>query len=152
MISAQLKNFALALSEKSGHAGTFTCLITGDREMRRLNRDFLGNDYATDVLSFPASLAVEQAAGAPVGQALPPVNLGEMAISLERAKVQAAEFGHTYFDELCVLLLHGFLHLTGLDHARDRGAMARAERKWRAELGLPPTLIARTRNARGPRK
>ncbi len=148
----QLRNFASALSEKAGHAGAFTCLITGDQEMRRLNRDFLGHDYPTDVLSFPAKGILKQASGALLGLPLPYVNLGEIAISLERAKAQAAEFGHTYFDELRVLLLHGFLHLTGLDHARDRGAMARAERKWRVALGLPPTLIARTRTARRPRK
>lgn len=140
----KLKNFAFTLSEKAGNAAVFTCLITGDREMRRLNRDFLGHDNATDVLSFPA--------GRVVGQALPPVELGEIAISLERAKAQAEEFGHTYFDEVCVLMLHGFLHLTGLDHDRDRGAMARAERKWRAALGLPPTLIFRSRTARGARE
>ena len=144
----QLKNFAFTLSEKSGNAATFTCLITGDQEMQRLNRDFLGHDYATDVLSFPACGVV--------GQALPPVEefngLGEIAISLDRAKAQAEEFGHRYFDELRLLMLHGFLHLTGFDHERDHGAMARAERKWRAALGLPPTLIARSRTARGARK
>ena len=143
----ELKNFAFALSEKAANA-TFTCLITGDREMQRLNRDFLGHDYTTDVLSFPS--------GGVVGQALPPVeefnDLGEIAISLERAKAQAKEFGHTYCDEVCVLMLHGFLHLTGLDHDRDRGSMARAERKWRMVLGLPPTLIARSRSAPGGRK
>lgn len=144
----QLKNFAIALSEKAGNTATFTCLITGDREMQRLNRKFLGHDYATDVLSFPA--------GPGVGQPLSPVeafnDLGEIAISLERAKAQAEEFGHAYFDEVCVLMLHGFLHLTGLDHDRDRGAMARAERRFRAALRLPPALIARSRTPRGARK
>lgn len=134
----ELKNFAFTLSEKAGNEAAFTCLITGDQEMQRLNRDFLGHDYATDVLSFPAR----------AGQN----DLGEIAISLDRAKAQAEEFGHRYFDELRLLMLHGFLHLTGFDHERDHGAMARAERKWRAALGLPPTLIARSRTAQGARK
>ncbi len=129
----ELKNFALTLSDTIGNAGRFTCLITGDEEMRQLNRDFLGYDYATDVLSFPASATNG--------------DLGEIAISIDRAKVQAQEFGHTYLDELRILMLHGFLHLTGLDHERDGGVMARAERKWRTVLGLPSGLIARSRTA-----
>ena len=46
--------------------------------------------------------------------------LGEIAISLERAALQAGEFGHTTLDEVRILLLHGVLHLTGLDHDNDR--------------------------------
>ncbi len=134
----ELKGFAFTLSEQVGSAAKFTCLITSDKEMRRLNRDFLGHDYATDVLSFPATGASGE--------------LGEIAISLERAKAQAEEFGHTCLDEIRVLMLHGFLHLTGLDHERDRGAMVRAERKWRSVLGLPSALIARSRTAKGARK
>ncbi len=135
----ELKLFGFTLSERVGNATTFTCLITGDEEMRRLNRDFLGHDYATDVLSFPAA----RGKGG---------DLGEIAISLTRAQAQAEEFGHTCLDEIRVLMLHGFLHLTGLDHERDGGAMARAERKWKEVLGLPSTLIARGRSASGARK
>jgi len=49
-------------------------------------------------------------------------------------------------------MLHGLLHLTGHDHERDRGEMARAERKWRSAFGLPTTLIARSRVKRGAAK
>jgi probable rRNA maturation factor len=42
-------------------------------------------------------------------------------------------------------MLHGLLHLAGMDHETDRGEMARAENHWRQELGLPLTLIARAR-------
>jgi probable rRNA maturation factor len=42
-----------------------------------------------------------------------------------------------------VLLLHGVLHLMGMDHEADSGAMARAEKRWRARLGLPQTLTER---------
>src|SRR5579871_4168846 len=102
-----------------------SCLITGDRELRRLNRRFRGADYATDVLSFPNE------------------NGGEIAISLDRAKAQAAEHGHSVFDEIRILMLHGVLHLSGLDHEKDSGEMARAERRWRRRLGLPAGLIER---------
>jgi probable rRNA maturation factor len=110
----------------------FRCLLAGDRELRRLNRIFLGNDYPTDVLSFPE----------------PGVNrefLGEMAISVHRASEQADEFGHSVEDEIAILMLHGILHLLGMDHERDRGRMRHAETRWRKKLGLPVGLIERAR-------
>jgi len=107
----------------------FQCLITDDRELQRLNRQFLGKDYPTDVLSFPATHSAE--------------TLGEIAISYQRAREQARAFGHSVKDEICILMLHGVLHLMGMDHERDRGAMARAEIAWRNKLGLPAGLIER---------
>jgi probable rRNA maturation factor len=101
-----------------------------------LNRTFLGHDYATDVLSFPYGLSG--------------LNLGELIVSLERAEAQAAEFGHTRMDEIRILMLHGLLHLTGMDHEKDGGEMAQAEDKWREDLGLPLALIARAQGVRGP--
>ena len=47
--------------------------------------------------------------------------------------------------EIEILMLHGVLHLLGMDHEKDRGRMARAENKWRAALGLPRGLIERVR-------
>jgi probable rRNA maturation factor len=133
----QLREFAGTLSEKVA-AARFTCLLTNDRELQRLNNHFLGHDYPTDVLSFPTG----RSSG----------DLGEMAISVARAGAQAAEFGHTCVDEIRILMLHGFLHLTGLDHARDHGEMARAEHKWRDVFGLPCSLIARYTLLRGVQK
>ncbi len=127
---ASLKRFA-ALLENRVVRGRFTCLFTSDAELQRLNRDFLGHDYPTDVLSFPSP--------GPDGF------LGEMAISVERAREQAREFGHSLDNELRILMLHGALHLSGMDHERDRGRMARAERRLRTELGLPTGLIERVR-------
>lgn len=123
-----LQNFAQELTERIVSGKGFTCLVTNDRELRRLNKSFLGHDYATDVLSFPTDS---------------PQAAGEIAISAERAAAQAEEFGHATLDEMRVLMLHGVLHLSGMDHERDGGEMARAERKWRASFSLPATLIAR---------
>ena len=109
----------------------FRCLLTDDRELKRLNREFLGKDYPTDVLSFP-----EAGSGSPF--------IGEMAISIDRAAEQADEFGHTLEDEVAILMLHGVLHLIGMDHERDRGRMRRTETLWRKRLGLPRGLIERT--------
>ena len=113
----------------SGRA--FTCLLTSDAELRRLNNTFLGLDYATDVLSFPALEGEE--------------SLGELAISAPRAKAQAAEFGHAIEAEIEILMLHGALHLLGHDHETDKGAMRRLESRWRQKLSLPAGLIERTR-------
>lgn len=108
----------------------FNCLLTRDAKLHRWNREFLQADYPTDVLSFP-----ERGPGF----------LGELAISVDRAAAQAAEFGHDLEDEIEILMLHGALHLTGMDHEQDKGQMARAEAKWRKHLGLPTGLIQRAR-------
>jgi probable rRNA maturation factor len=124
-----LKSFLHELTQTVAGGRGFCCLLTGDSELQRLNREFLQHDYPTDVLSFPA--------GDGGGW------LGELAISMERASAQAQQFGHATLDELRILMLHGVLHLTGLDHERDRGEMSRAERKFRSQFNLPNTLIAR---------
>jgi probable rRNA maturation factor len=121
--------FARRLESEVAKGRAFDCLITGDAELRRLNRDFRGKDYATDVLSFPATAG----------------SLGDIAISLPRARAQACRYGHTTEQEVRILMLHGLLHLMGMDHETDSGGMARAERRWRTRLGLPNGLSERTR-------
>jgi probable rRNA maturation factor len=122
-----LTHFARGLSRRITPGRAFDCLITDDAELRRLNLAFLGHDYPTDVLSFPSANP-----------------LGEIAISVERADAQARAFGHSRMDEIRILMLHGLLHLAGMDHETDDGEMARGEAHWRAQFGLPQTLIART--------
>lgn len=125
-----LRDFAATLVSDVLLGQTFTCLLTDDKQLQALNKEFLQHDYPTDVLSFPA----------------PDDNdLGEIAISLDRARQQATEHGHSTNDELKVLMLHGVLHLSGLDHETDSGQMRRTETKWRKALGLPIGLIARAR-------
>ncbi len=103
----------------------FTCLVTTDAELMELNRQFRRKDYATDVLSFPGT--------------------SELAISYQRARAQAAEFGHSVEDEIRILMLHGVLHLMGMDHETDQGKMARREATWRRKLELPTGLIQRAK-------
>ena len=126
-----LQRFARKLQDAIAKGRSFDCLITGDAELRRLNLKFRGHDKATDVLSFPA--------------ASPAATLGSIAISLGRARAQARAFGHSTEDEIRILMLHGALHLTGLDHENGDGRMARAEKRWRVRLGLPASLIERVR-------
>jgi probable rRNA maturation factor len=126
-----LRAFHDRLRTEVANDRAFTCLISGDEELRRLNREFLGNDYPTDVLSFPDPEGSEA--------------LGELAISGRRAAEQAAEFGHEIETEIKILMLHGVLHLLGYDHERDRGRMAREEARLRTRFGLPAGLIERVR-------
>lgn len=126
-----LLDFARRLQREVARGRPFCVLITSDPELRRLNRRFRKKDYATDVLSFPTLEKNDE--------------LGEMAISWDRAKAQASEFGHHVRDEIRVLMLHGVLHLTGLDHETDQGEMAKAETRWRKRLELPTGLIERAR-------
>jgi probable rRNA maturation factor len=86
--------------------------ITGDRELRRLNKTYAGNDSVTDVLSFSGS-----------GD-----HLGDLAISWEMVVRQAAEFNHSPLAEFALLCVHGMLHLLGWDHA------AASERKEMVRL------------------
>jgi len=129
-----MERFARRLQVEVAQGRPFDCLITGDAELRRLNREFLGQDYATDVLSFPG----------PRPPAPGPF-LGDIAISFARARAQARDFGHDTGQEIQILMLHGLLHLLGMDHATDGGRMARAEKRWRARLGLATGLIERVR-------
>jgi probable rRNA maturation factor len=123
-----LETFAKTLRGRVARGREFHCRITNDAELRQLNGQFRGKDYATDVLSFPS------------GEEDP---IGDIAISLAMARAQAREFGHGVEDELRILILHGVLHLTGLDHETDSGEMRRTEQRWRKKLGLPAGLIER---------
>jgi probable rRNA maturation factor len=112
--------------------GEVTVLLTTDAAIRRLNRQFRGKNKPTDVLSFPA-----QGIGAAE-------IAGDVAISVETARRQAADQGHALTCELKVLILHGLLHLAGHDHETDTGQMVRREQKLRAILRLSQGLIERT--------
>jgi probable rRNA maturation factor len=140
LLRRSIRAYAKTLEELVADDGPFCCLITSDQELRRLNREFRKKDYTTDVLSFPGA---SRRVGTPQTKSLR--HIGEIAISFPRAKAQASEFRHSVSNEIEILMLHGVLHLLGFDHESDHGQMARAERKWRASLGLPNGLIERMR-------
>jgi len=126
-----LTRFAKKAQAAVGLEGDVEILLAGDATLRRLNRDFRAKDKPTDVLSFPAPL--EFADG----------HAGDLAISLQTAQRQADEHGHTLTDEVRVLLLHGLLHLSGMDHETDSGEMAARESDLRKSLKLASGLIDR---------
>jgi probable rRNA maturation factor len=126
---AELNEFASRLRRTLAGGRPFSCLLTDDAEMRRLQKEYRGKSETTDVLSFPSAN---------------PGWLGDLAISYDRAKQQAGERRHSIQTEVSILMLHGVLHLAGMDHERDAGEMAARERALRARFGLPEGLIERS--------
>ena len=101
-----------------------TIAFVSDAKIRDLNRRFRGVDRVTDVLSFPTS------------ESETPDDLGDIAVSVERAEVQAKENGLTFDKEVAQLILHGLLHLCGYDHETDNGEMNRLELRVRRQLRI----------------
>lgn len=100
-----------------------------DASMRTLNRRFRGKNRPTDVLTFPADRSYAD----PAQGGLP---LGDIVISVDQARRQAADQGHSLATEVRYLLLHGVLHALGYDHATDDGEMNALEIKAREKVGL----------------
>jgi probable rRNA maturation factor len=100
--------------------------LIGNAEIGELNKAYRKKSYPTDVLSFPVE-------GAPMAGNL----LGDVVISVEKAREQARERGHTENEEIVTLLIHGVVHLLGYDHersAKEARTMRRVENKIRREL------------------
>src|SRR6185503_2173987 len=107
---------AIGKSESSA-----TIAFVSDKRIRELNRQFRGVDKATDVLSFPAE---------------DEFNLGDVAVSVDTAGMQAKDNGLTLDGEIAQLILHGLLHLCGYDHETDTGEMNRLELRLRRKLNI----------------
>jgi probable rRNA maturation factor len=121
--AGKLRRVATGILEllKQDHAELSVALI-GNAEMRKLNARYRKKEYPTDVLSFPAAQDM------PDGVRL----LGDVIISVDKAKEQAKERGRSLDEEMTTLLIHGVLHLLGYDHersAKDARIMGRLEKK-----------------------
>lgn len=149
-----LRDFALKLQISKcitaalAHQGVDTpceinVLVTDDEGIRAINRTTREIDSATDVLSFPMFSFTPGEFPKDVSELIDPqtglLPLGDMAISLERARDQAKRFGNTLKREVGYLTIHSILHLLGYDHL-DEGEMKRQMRTREeliaAELGL----------------
>jgi probable rRNA maturation factor len=102
-----------------------TLFFGDDSLLQRLNHQFRGIDAPTDVLSFPIETNIPTVLDLedlpnPVDRMDPEIEslyLGDVVISLERARAQATAGGHPLIDELLLLIVHGVLHLSGYDHS-----------------------------------
>jgi len=104
-------------------------VLTDDARLQQLNRDYLGIDAPTDVLSFPAS-ETDPETGA--------CYIGDILISIPRAQAQAVTAGHPLESEVQLLVVHGVLHLLGHDHAQaeEKALMWKAQAEILEHLGL----------------
>lgn len=123
---AQIQRFVRRAQTLAKVKGEVDVLISGNPRLREFNLRFRRKNKPTDVLSFPR----------PSG--------GDIAISAQIARDNARLYGHSFVEELKILVLHGMLHLAGYDHETDNGRMARVEARLRSRLKLPASLIDRT--------
>ena len=152
------------LIEERVHSATIRLALVGDAEIHRVNREFLGHDYPTDVISFLLSESGSQGSGvrnpetgvrmrevdggdlgmsAPQPSTLNPQPLleGELIVSTETALREAAAHGWSPHDEVLLYVVHGLLHLCGYDDLTDetRPAMRIREREVLAGWQLVPS-------------
>ena len=121
--SRKLKKVAQKVLEIVEQDQAELCLVlVANAEIRKLNAQFRKKDYPTDVLSFPAGDCLPE--GEPI--------LGDVVISVQKAKAQSRERRLTLDEEMVTLLIHGIVHLLGYDHERsskDARIMVRLEKK-----------------------
>ena len=115
--------------QKQSPDADLSIVLTDDARLKQLNRDYLGIDSPTDVLSFPASES-DPETGSPY--------LGDILISIPYATRSAAKAGHALESETQLLVVHGVLHLLGHDHAnsREKAKMWKAQAEILKSLGL----------------
>ena len=113
-------------------------LVTNDAGIRQVNADMRSVDAPTDVLSFPMfDLAPgDKLSGEDADPATGLIPLGDMCISMERAKAQAKEYGHSNRRELAYLAVHSVLHLLGYDHLDEGPMKARMRAREEAVMDL----------------
>lgn len=113
-----------------------TLLLTSDREVQSLNRDFRGKNAPTNVLSFPH---FEKKALIRLGKGDAPLYVGDIAVAYAFTAREAKAEGKALPDHLTHLMIHGLLHLFGYDHDTPARAarMEKLEREVMASLGLP---------------
>jgi probable rRNA maturation factor len=126
-----LEQAANAALEHQSHSSEseLSIILTDDARLHQLNLNYLGIDAPTDVLSFPAS-EIDPESGARY--------IGDILISIPRARAQAETAGHPLEWEVQLLVVHGVLHLLGHDHANaeEKARMWKAQAEILEGLGL----------------
>lgn len=132
-----VKRTAKALLGAVGEGdATLSVSFVGDVEIAEINRTHRGKDKATDVLSFP--LAAGDVPAGPAGEESPERLLGDIVISVDTARRQAADYDAPLEAEINRLLIHGVLHVMGHDHEEpgERERMRAEERRLADYIGL----------------
>ena len=122
-------------------------LLTGDDEIRKINQEYRGIDSATDVLSFPNNeyevpgdfSGFEEHTAESFHPETGELLLGDIVISVDRARLQAEEYGHTIEREIAFLTAHSMFHLFGYDHMEEdeRITMEDKQKNVLEKLGIP---------------
>ena len=125
--------------EKFERKAEISVLFVDDEQIKEINSDFRKIDAPTDVLSFPmlkfdGSRVIDSVGDSYLGT----VVLGDIVISLERAKAQAEEYGHSFEREVGFLTCHSMFHLLGYDHEteEEREQMHKREEEVLSKIGL----------------
>ena len=134
-----------AAAPARARAAELSVILTSNRAIGALNRQWRGQDKPTNVLSFPAP---KQATKRPSKRAATrgaPRHLGDIVIAYETAAAEARAERKPFDHHLAHLAVHGFLHLLGYDHESDSeaSAMERRERIILSRLGVPDPYAAR---------
>lgn len=138
-----------ALRSEGRAVGEVGVALADDTLLRALNRDFRGLDKATDVLSFgydaSGELAMPESIAAAARDGAPEPVSGDLVISMDRVRAQAKRFRVSEGEELARLVVHGALHLAGLDHQKpaERRTMRAKEDAVLAAAAAPVKLLAR---------
>jgi len=127
-----LENIAQSLTTRA-----IELIVTDNKSIQKLNREYRSKNKATDVLSFPIDATFED-------MLIPGMPLGSIVISIDLVKKRSVELGHTTENELSLLFIHGLLHLLGFDHEVDNGEMREKEKEIIHKFNLPASLIIRT--------
>jgi probable rRNA maturation factor len=112
----KLLNYAAEVENVQDEAEVSVTFVDNEK-IREINRDYRGKDKPTDVISFALEEMGDEEIEI-VGAEIPPV-LGDIIISVPKAREQAEEYGHSFMRELGFLVVHGFLHLLGYDHETE---------------------------------
>ena len=108
VLESQIRNILVLLECEDQE---ISILLADDEKVRKLNKQYRGQDLATDVLSFPQNAGDMEGMNRHL--------LGDVVISTVTAKRQSIEHGLSLEEEIVLLLIHGILHLLGLDHERS---------------------------------
>ena len=119
-------------------------VVADDEFVRALNREYRGLDRPTNVLAFAGDRAAGPSVSTGGGEGRPLV-LGDIVLGLDTLTTEARSQHKTLADHMCHLVVHGVLHLLGLDHASAAGAtaMETVERRALARLGIADPYVAR---------